>query len=136
MPIPPWARTPATPDIPSVVSFEEDIYVYQGLGGTRATGYEVLYRARGSPAMPWSQPKAPFVLAQEQIQLAGLPATLRTGIPKHAGFCQIYGGVDDGGRNTVAFQRGPVSVLLTTNALTPAQLFNYTAQNFCRKANR
>jgi hypothetical protein len=66
-----------------------------------------------------------YIMVQQRIQVAGLPAALQVGQPQSLSGCQIYSGAYPDGQHWAAFARGQVSILATTNALSQDQLVTY-----------
>jgi len=68
-----------------------------------------------------------YVLIQERVQMHGLPAALQVGADQREAGCQAWSWTRSGGRRELAFARGDISVLVSTNALSSSQLIRYAA---------
>lgn len=68
---------------------------------------------------------------QATVGAHGLPAALQVGTPVRAGTCQAWEGTAPDGLHTLAFARGTMSVLITSNRLPTFALVSYAAQNMC-----
>jgi hypothetical protein len=97
------------------------------------TGYHRVY---STGTMENGRVTGPYLFIQEHLQVHGLPAPLRQGAPAREGRCQVYGGRYADGQQWAAFQRGRVSVLISTNALSEEDLMRYVGQDYCRKGAR
>lgn len=97
--------------------------------GRKVTRYT---RAVGGARRPFGLYVAgPYVLIQERIRANGLPASLRSGPPQTIGRCPVWSGTYADGQRWVAFSLGRISVLTSTNALSPAQLLAYVGSEVC-----
>lgn len=72
-----------------------------------------------------------YLLVQERVQARGLPSALRAGTTEIAGRCRVWTGRYQDGQDWLAFARGGVSILMTTNALPAHDLVRYVAATVC-----
>jgi len=72
------------------------------------------------------------VLVEERIRVHGLPVELQTATPTQAGTCPAWSGTSADGLHTLAFARGAISVILTSNSLSAGDLASYAAGTMCR----
>jgi anti-sigma factor RsiW len=99
-----------------------------------ATGIDVLFNPNAKPNVTYGYaPGDRFLLAEERIRVHGLPAELQVGTPVQAGVCQAWEGTSPDGLHTLAFARGGISVVLTSNSLSEADLVSYAAEAMCNK---
>jgi hypothetical protein len=75
--------------------------------------------------------KSPYLLVQERIQTHGLPAGLQVGAPQSVGSCEVWSGTYGDGQRWASFAKGTISVLVTTDTLSPRQLLHYVGHALC-----
>jgi hypothetical protein len=107
------------------------------LGG-RVTHVETLFGAGRSVFVSRNLPsifRGRYLYVQQQLQVGGLPAGLRTGSPVRVGSCTIFFRAAGHSRRLAAFQRGSVSVFISTNTLDRFLLLAYAA-HLCTTGGR
>jgi hypothetical protein len=88
----------------------------------------------GRTKFTFHYPAGKYLLVQQRIQVGGLPAALQSGTPQTVGSCRAWTGTYPDGQNWLTFAKGNVSVLLSTNAMSPAQLATYAQLRLCAGA--
>jgi hypothetical protein len=75
--------------------------------------------------------KGPYLLVQERRLPHGLPATFRTDTGTVEGACRIWTGTYADGQRWLAFRRGAISVVLSTNSVSQRRLRHYASKGMC-----
>jgi hypothetical protein len=70
-----------------------------------------------------------YVLVQQRLLAAGLPKRFTAGSPATAGTCHAWTGTYGAGQRWIAFRRGRVSVIVSSNALTRRALISYVSRD-------
>lgn len=97
------------------------------------TGINILFNPNARPNVTYGYvPGDHFLLIEERIRVHGLPAALQVGAPVQAGTCRAWAGSTPDSLHTLAFARGTISILVTSDSLSTQDLVSYAAQNMCR----
>lgn len=73
----------------------------------------------------------PYILVQERKLAHGLPPQYKIGAPTAAGKCRVWTGRYSDGQRWLSFQRGKISVVISTNRLSTRDLVRYTSESVC-----
>lgn len=73
----------------------------------------------------------PYILVQERKLAHGLPPQYQTGPSSTAGTCRVRTGRYADGQRWLSFQRGKISVVISTNRLSTRDLVRYTSESVC-----
>lgn len=109
---------------------------YQDAPGTKLDRIDITFfggKFESVPGVNTHTAVGPYVFVQQRLQVHGLPAALSRGHPVLVKTCRTYSGTYSDGQRWVAFQKGPVSVLISTDTLTQPQLHRY-ASRMCGEA--
>lgn len=74
-----------------------------------------------------------YLYIEQRVQVHGLPAALRRGIPVAAGACRAWTGSNTDGQHWLAFAEGSKSVLVMSDSLPERDLVRYVAEGLCRE---
>jgi len=130
-PVPPgFLPAPAPADLPHALS-DMEVLATPPLGD--ATGINLLFKPTDGHNFSYDYaPGDHFVLVAERIRVHGLPVELQIATPIRAGTCPAWSGTSADGLHTLAFARGAISVILTSNSLSAGDLVSYAARTMCR----